>query len=34
MIVAISAIIVVLIGAGVAHLVSERWVVPEPGTCC
>ncbi|RUW46378.1 MAG: DMT family transporter [Mesorhizobium sp.] len=29
MIVAISAIVVVLIGAGVAHLVSERWVAPE-----
>jgi drug/metabolite transporter (DMT)-like permease len=29
MIVAISAIVVVLIGAGAAHLVSERWVMPE-----
>ena len=29
MIVAISAIVVVLVGAGVAHLVSERWVMPE-----
>ncbi|WP_352741120.1 DMT family transporter [Mesorhizobium sp. M0213] len=29
MVVAISAVIVVLAGAGVAHLVSERWVVPE-----
>ena len=29
MIVAISAIVVVLIGAGLAHLVSERWVMPE-----
>jgi drug/metabolite transporter (DMT)-like permease len=29
MIVAISAVVVVLIGAGAAHLVSERWVVPE-----
>ena len=29
MIVAISAVVVVLIGAGVAHLVSERWVMPE-----
>ncbi|MER9545165.1 DMT family transporter [Mesorhizobium sp. M0437] len=29
MIVAISAVIVVLAGAGVAHLVSEQWVVPE-----
>ncbi|ESW70593.1 MULTISPECIES: DMT family transporter [unclassified Mesorhizobium] len=29
MIVAISAVIVVLTGAGVAHLVSEQWVVPE-----
>lgn len=29
MIVAISAIVVVLTGAGVAHLVSERWVMPE-----
>ncbi|RUX84873.1 MULTISPECIES: DMT family transporter [unclassified Mesorhizobium] len=28
MIVAISAVVVVLIGAGAAHLVSERWVVP------
>lgn len=29
MVVAISAVIVVLAGAGIAHLVSERWVVPE-----
>jgi drug/metabolite transporter (DMT)-like permease len=29
LIVAISAVLVVLIGAGVAHLVSERWVTPE-----
>ncbi|TIT30877.1 MAG: DMT family transporter [Mesorhizobium sp.] len=29
MIVAISAVVVVVIGAGVAHLVSERWVAPE-----
>ncbi|TPJ39433.1 DMT family transporter [Mesorhizobium sp. B2-6-5] len=29
MIVAISAVVVVLIGAGAAHLVSERWVAPE-----
>ena len=29
MIVAISAVVVVLIGAGTAHLVSERWVMPE-----
>ena len=29
MIVAISAVVVVLIGAGVAHLVSESWVMPE-----
>ncbi|WP_352724694.1 DMT family transporter [Mesorhizobium sp. M0500] len=29
MVVAISAVIVVLAGAGVAHLVSEQWVVPE-----
>lgn len=29
MIVAISAVVVVLIGAGAAHLVSERWVMPE-----
>ncbi|MFC3323005.1 DMT family transporter [Mesorhizobium cantuariense] len=28
MIVAISAIVVVLIGAGAGHLVSERWVMP------
>ncbi|MER8377618.1 DMT family transporter [Mesorhizobium sp. M1406] len=28
MIVAISAVVVVLIGAGAAHLVSERWVMP------
>ena len=30
MIVAISAVVVVLVGAGIAHLVSERWVMPEP----
>ncbi|TPL81013.1 DMT family transporter [Mesorhizobium sp. B2-3-12] len=29
MIVAISAVVVVLIGAGAAHLMSERWVMPE-----
>ncbi|WP_352779656.1 DMT family transporter [Mesorhizobium sp. M0571] len=29
MVVAISAVVVVLTGAGVAHLVSEHWVVPE-----
>ncbi|MER8809153.1 DMT family transporter [Mesorhizobium australicum] len=29
MIVAISAVVVVLIGAGAAHLVSERWVAPD-----
>jgi drug/metabolite transporter (DMT)-like permease len=29
MIVAISAVVVVLIGAGVAHLISERWVTPN-----
>ncbi|SFO60470.1 EamA-like transporter family protein [Mesorhizobium sp. NFR06] len=29
MIVAISAVVVVLIGSGAAHLVSERWVMPE-----
>ncbi|QKD04012.1 DMT family transporter [Mesorhizobium loti] len=29
MIVAISAVVVVLIGAGAAHLLSERWVMPE-----
>jgi len=28
MIVAMSAVVVVLIGAGAAHLVSERWVMP------
>jgi drug/metabolite transporter (DMT)-like permease len=28
MIVAISAVLVVLVGAGLAHLVTERWVVP------
>lgn len=28
MIVAISAVVVVLIGSGVAHLVSEQWVMP------
>ena len=30
MIVAISAVVVVLIGAGVAHLASESWVTPGP----
>ncbi|RWA64142.1 DMT family transporter [Mesorhizobium sp.] len=30
MIVAISAVVVVLVGSGVAHLVSEPWVMPEP----
>jgi drug/metabolite transporter (DMT)-like permease len=30
MIVAISAVIVVLVGAGVAHLVTEDWVMPGP----
>ncbi|GLS40665.1 hypothetical protein GCM10010869_62620 [Mesorhizobium tianshanense] len=29
MIVAISAVVVVLFGSGVAHLMSERWVMPE-----
>lgn len=29
MIVAMSAVIVVLVGAGAAHLVSEQWVMPE-----
>ena len=29
MIVAISAVVVVLVGSGVAHLMSERWVMPE-----
>ncbi|WP_292546326.1 DMT family transporter, partial [Mesorhizobium sp.] len=29
MIVAISAVVVVLVGSGVAHLTSERWVTPE-----
>jgi drug/metabolite transporter (DMT)-like permease len=29
MIVAISAVLVVLLGAGIAHLVSESWVVPQ-----
>lgn len=29
MIVAISAVVVVLLGSGVAHLVSEQWVMPE-----
>ena len=29
MIVAISAVVVVLAGAGIAHLVSESWVMPE-----
>jgi len=28
MIVAMSAVVVVLIGSGIAHLVSERWVMP------
>jgi len=31
MIVAISAVVVVLAGAGIAHLVSESWVMPENG---
>lgn len=30
MIVAMSAVLVVLVGAGAAHLVSEPWVMPEP----
>ncbi len=30
MIVAISAVIVVMIGAGLTHLVTEEWVVPGP----
>jgi drug/metabolite transporter (DMT)-like permease len=30
MIVAISAVIVVLVGAGVAHILSEEWVMPGP----
>lgn len=30
MIVAASAVLVVLLGAGVAHLLFERWVTPEP----
>ncbi|MGX9178243.1 DMT family transporter [Mesorhizobium sp. BHbdii] len=29
MIVAISAVMVVLVGSGAAHLMSERWVMPE-----
>lgn len=29
MIVAISAVLLVLVGAGAAHLISERWVMPE-----
>ncbi|MGT2468888.1 DMT family transporter [Mesorhizobium atlanticum] len=29
MIVAISAVLVVLVGSGAAHLVSEQWVLPE-----
>jgi len=29
MIVAISAVVVVLVGSGAAHLVSEQWVTPE-----
>lgn len=30
MIVAVSAVLVVLVGAGIAHLAFERWVTPEP----
>jgi drug/metabolite transporter (DMT)-like permease len=30
MIVAISAVLVVLVGAGLAHLATERWVMPGP----
>jgi len=30
MIVAVSAVLVVLLGAGVAHLLFERWVTPTP----
>ena len=30
MVVAISAVLVVLAGAGAAHLVAEQWVMPEP----
>jgi drug/metabolite transporter (DMT)-like permease len=30
MVVAISAVLVVLAGAGIAHLLTERWVVPGP----
>jgi len=30
MIVAISAVLVVLLGAGIMHLLFERWVTPEP----
>lgn len=30
MIVAVSAVLVVLAGAGIAHLLFERWVTPEP----
>ena len=30
MIVAISAVIVVLVGAGVAHVLVEEWVTPDP----
>lgn len=29
MVVAMSAVVVVLVGAGIAHLVSEQWVPPE-----
>ncbi|HTM79199.1 MAG TPA: DMT family transporter, partial [Devosia sp.] len=30
MIVAVSAVLVVLLGAGIMHLLFERWVAPEP----
>lgn len=30
MIVAVSAVLVVLVGSGVAHLLFERWVTPQP----
>jgi drug/metabolite transporter (DMT)-like permease len=30
MIVAVSAVLVVLLGAGLAHLLLERWITPEP----
>ncbi len=30
LIVAISAVLVVLVGAGAAHVLSEQWVTPEP----